>query len=67
MHMGESTIKGTGENEMLTPEECAKWLRISPRVLADNTRRGRIPVHRVNKAIQRYHKPTVMAALSKGS
>ena len=48
-----------------TPAQMAGFLRIAERTLLANTRAGKIPAVRINKRVLRFHRPTVLAALSK--
>ena len=50
---------------LLTPEECAAWLKISRRKLMENTRAGLIPAVRVNGRVIRFHPRTMLHRLSK--
>ena len=48
-----------------TAESAARWLHITPRTLIENARRGKIPCVRINSRVLRFHRATVLAALSK--
>lgn len=48
---------------LLTPEECAKWLKIAERTLLENARLRRIPAVRVNDRLLRFHPRTILAEM----
>ena len=56
---------GTGIDldALMTPEECAAWLKIEKRTLiAKNARRNRIPVVKINQRVFRFHPRSILAA-----
>lgn len=53
--------------ELLTTQELAKRLRVSPETVRDWARRGRIPRLRLSPKAIRYSAEAVLAALSKTS
>lgn len=50
---------------LLLPEEMAKILSISPKILLQNVRRKKIPVVKINARVLRFHLPTVLVELQK--
>ena len=47
---------------LLTPVECARWLRIAQRTLLANARRKKIPVVKLNERVLRFHPRSILAA-----
>lgn len=50
-------------DELLTPEECALWLKMEEDTLLENVRMGRIPVVKINSRVLRFHPRTVLLGL----
>lgn len=50
-------------DELLTPEECARWLKMQEDTLLENVRLGRIPVVKINRRVLRFHPRTVLLGL----
>lgn len=47
---------------VLTPEQAARWLQVSKRVLLKNIRLGKIPAIHINDRVIRIHPRTVLGA-----
>ena len=50
-------------DELLTPEDCACWLRLEVEALLENVRLKRIPVVRINQRVLRFHPRSILIAL----
>jgi hypothetical protein len=55
------TVPNVGLDDLLTTQECARWLRMSPRRLLANVRAGAIPAAQINARVLRFHPRTILA------
>ena len=47
-------------DSLSTPEQAAKWLGLTQRVLLANVRRKKIPAVRINDRVIRFHPRTIL-------
>ncbi|MDB6017718.1 MAG: hypothetical protein JWR19_2207 [Pedosphaera sp.] len=56
-------------DDMLLPDEAAKWLRVTPRVLSEKSQglKPEIPVFKSGQKVRRYHPRTIIAAMARNA
>jgi hypothetical protein len=62
-HVGVANGPTFDLDAMLTPEECAKWLRMKPREFDAKVNEGVIPCVRISRKTRRFHPRTVLQKL----
>lgn len=61
-----SLLPGTLDlDELMTPEQCAKWLQLDVKTLNQKARRKIVPAMMLSKNTYRYHPRTILAELHK--
>jgi hypothetical protein len=53
------------QNDILTLEQCADWLKLSPREVSLKAKAGIIPAYYINQRVIRFHVGTVLDSFNR--